>query len=214
MTNRTNVFIDASNLWEAQKVKGRFFDLQKLVRYLQVKYCASEIEVHYYAAYPKDGTRSYSIDSKHKFFTYLKKGLGFHVRKKPLKQIRIVTDLGEAIEEKGNMDVEIAIDVVSLVKKYDIAVLFTGDSDFLALVNYIRSRNKKVFIYSSKNNISRELRTGADGYIDVLTIEEDIWRDEVKHRPNKTQTPLDERSVLGCNSPTVEEQPLDKENIA
>ena len=40
---------------------------------------------------------------------------------------------------------------------------------------YIRNKNKKVHIFSSKNNISQELRTGADGYSDVLLIEEDIW---------------------------------------
>lgn len=30
MNNIIYVFIDASNLWEAQKAKGRFFDYKKL----------------------------------------------------------------------------------------------------------------------------------------------------------------------------------------
>lgn len=178
-------FIDASNLWQAQKVKGRFFDLAKLKIYLENHHQASAIKVYYYTAYPKEGTRDYSMAGKHKFFTYLKKGLKFVVRKKELKQIKITTEFGVSIEEKGNMDVEMTIDAVSSVDKYDIALLFTGDSDFLALVSYIRNRGKKVYIYSSHNNISSELRTGGDGYTDVLRIEEDIWRNEVQHRGQK-----------------------------
>ena len=182
---RVYVFIDASNLWQVQKVKRRFLDLKKLKEFLAEKYSAPEIEMYYYAAFPKDGTRDYSIDNKHKFFTYLKKALDYKVRKKPLKQIRVITELGEAFEEKGNMDVEIAIDAVNFVKRYDIAILFSGDSDFLALVNFVRSRGKKVYVYSTRNDISTELRTGADGYIDIMELENDIWRSELKYRKQK-----------------------------
>jgi uncharacterized LabA/DUF88 family protein len=61
------------------------------------------------------------------------------------------------------------------MKKYHTAVFFTGDSDFLALITYIRNGGKKAFVFSSKNNVSRELRTGGDGYFDVLELDEDIW---------------------------------------
>jgi len=81
------------------------------------------------------------------------------------------------------MDVEITIDALHHIQKYNIAVLFTGDSDFLALVTYLHARDKKVYIFSSKNNISEELRTGGDGYCDVLTIKDDIWGRELKRRP-------------------------------
>lgn len=176
------VFVDASNLWEAQKAKGKFFDYEKLKKFLQEKHNASTIQIFYYTAYPADGTRDYSIDGKHKFFTYLKKGLGFTVRKKELKRISVRTDQGDSIEEKGNMDVEMTIDSIHHMKKYDTAILFTGDSDFLALVNYLKNGDKKVFIYSSRNNVSEEMRTGADGYTDVLKISDDIWGRELQHR--------------------------------
>ena len=101
--------------------------------------------------------------------------------KKELKRISVTNEGGEAIEEKGNMDVEITIDALHHLGKYDAAVFFTGDSDFLALVTYLRNHGKRVFIYSSKNNVSQELRTGADGYTDILNIE-DIWGKELKHR--------------------------------
>lgn len=182
--NTIYVFIDASNLWEAQKSKGRFFDYAKLRAFIKEKFGGLSIEeVFYYTAYPADGTRDYSIDGKHKFFTFLKKGLGFIVRKKELKRIPIITGAGQSIEEKGNMDVEMTIDAMYHFKKYDTAVFFTGDSDFLALITHLRNGGKKVYIFSSKNNISEELRTGGDGYFDVLNLREDIWGRELKHRP-------------------------------
>lgn len=180
------VFIDASNMWEAQKVKGRFFDYEKLRRYLQSSFHATAIEVFYYTAYPADGTRSYEIDGKHKFFTFLKKGLKFIVRKKELKRITVTTENGEVIEEKGNMDVEMTIDAMYHFDKYDTAVLFSGDSDFLALLRHLRTNGKKVYIFSSRNNISHELKTGGDGYTDVLTIDGDIWGKTLRHRGQKT----------------------------
>lgn len=182
---RLSVFIDASNLWQAQKTKGCLFDYQKLIGFIKDEYNATSIAVFYYTAYPATGTRTYNLDGRHKFYLFLQKGLGFIVRKKPLKQIPVHTSAGDAVEEKGNMDVEMAIDAVNTVNKYDIAVLFTGDSDFLALVRFIRTRNKKVYIFSSRNNISSELRTGADGYTDVLKIEADIWGRQLKHRAEK-----------------------------
>lgn len=182
MSKSVYVFIDASNLWAVQKAKGKMFDLAKLKAYLKTQHRVSDVSVYYYDAYPEQKTREYSVEGKFKFYVYLEKALTFIVRKKPLKQIRVDTDRGVVVEEKGNMDVEMAIDVVNQVKSYDEAVFFTGDSDFLALIRFVHSRNKKVFVYSSRNNISTELRTGGDGYVDILNISEDIWREDVKHR--------------------------------
>ncbi|MBU1045886.1 NYN domain-containing protein [Patescibacteria group bacterium] len=173
--------IDASNLWEAIKTKGKFLDFEKTIKYIKEKFGGTFIKAFYYTAYPAEGTRNYSLDGKHKFFTFLKKGLGFEVIKKKLKRISVVNEHGETIEEKGNMDVEITIDAIHHLGKYNTAVFFTGDSDFLALVTYLKNHGKKVFIFSSKNNVAEELRTSADGYIDVLNIE-GIWGKELKHR--------------------------------
>ncbi|MEW6407697.1 MAG: NYN domain-containing protein [Patescibacteria group bacterium] len=181
--NVVYVFIDASNLWEAQKAKGRFFDYEKLRNFIKKTFNGLSVEVFYYSAYPADGTRNYSLNGRHKFYTFLKKGLKFIVRKKELKRISVITSEGESIEEKGNMDVEITIDALHHIEKYNVAVFFTGDSDFLALITYLRTRGKKVYIFSSKNNVSEELRTGGNGYFDVLTIKNDIWGRELKRRP-------------------------------
>ena len=161
------------------------FDFEKLKSFLKNKYTAHTIEIFYYTAYPADSTREYSLDGRHKFFTYLKKALRFIVRKKELKRIMIHSESGDSIEEKGNMDVEMTIDAIHNIKKYNIAVFFSGDSDFLALINYLKHGGKKVYIYSSQNNISEELRTGGDGYTDVLKMKDDIWGRELKHRAQK-----------------------------
>ena len=174
--------MDAANLWEVQKAKAMVLDLEKLKRYLKTKHSASELKVYYYDAYPKQETRDHDVSGKFKFYVYLEKALKFVVRKKPLKQIRSGGG-AEAIDtEKGNMDVELAIDVVNQAKNYDEAVLFSGDSDFLALIRFIHSRGKKAYVYSSRNNVSTELRTGGDGYTDILKITDDIWRGELKRR--------------------------------
>lgn len=178
-------FIDAANLWEAQKAKGCLFDYQKMKSFLQTAHSGSEIKVFFYTAYPREGTRDYSVEGKFKFYTFLEKGLGFTVRKKELKRIYTLTPEGPKIVEKGNMDVEMTIDAVQYIKKYNTAIFFTGDSDFLALVTKIRNRNKKVYIYSSKDNVSEELKTGGDGYFDVLEIQEDIWGRILQKRESK-----------------------------
>ena len=175
------VFIDASNVWNAVKSMKKFIEYKKLKDYFKSNFNAAKIEIFYYDAYPKDGTRDYNLDGKHKFYTYLKKGLRFTIRKKELKRISIIGESGESIIEKGNMDVEITIDALHNINKYEIAVLFSGDADFLALVNYLKKRGKKVYIFSSKDNISRELKTGGNGYFDLKDINE-LWGKDLKHR--------------------------------
>ncbi|MEK7478725.1 MAG: NYN domain-containing protein [Patescibacteria group bacterium] len=181
ITNLVYVFIDASNLWEALKAKGKFLDFDKTIKHIKEKFNGTSIKAFYYTAYPAEGTRNYSLDGKHKFFTFLEKGLGFAVIKKELKRINVGNEHGEIIEEKGNMDVEMVIGALHHFKKYDTAVFFTGDSDFLALITYLKNHGKKVFIFSSENNISQELRTGSDGYFDILDID-CVWGKELKHR--------------------------------
>lgn len=175
------VFIDASNVWSAVKSVKKFIEYRILEDYFRKKFNAGKVEFFYYDAYPKTGTRNYDLGGKHKFFTYLKKGLGFTVRKKELKRISVISENGESIIEKGNMDVEITIDAMHNIQKYDIAVFFSGDADFLALVNYLKNGGKKVYIFSSKDNISRELKTGGHGYFDLKNIHE-FWGKGLKHR--------------------------------
>jgi len=69
-TGALYVFIDSSNLWAAQKSKGKMFDYEKLVKYIKDKFKPTELKIFYYTAYPAEGTRDYSLDGRHKFFTF------------------------------------------------------------------------------------------------------------------------------------------------
>jgi uncharacterized LabA/DUF88 family protein len=180
-SSKIYVFIDASNVWNAVKSIKKFIEYKTLKNYFGKNFNADKVEIFYYDAYPKDGTRDYDLDGKHRFYTYLKKGLGFTVRKKELKRISDIGEGGEAIIEKGNMDVEITINALHNLDQYDTAILFSGDADFLALVNYLKNRGKKVYIFSSKDNISHELKTGGSGYFDLKDIGE-IWGKDLKYR--------------------------------
>ena len=182
-SQRVYVFIDAANIWKVFKAKRSLFDYRKLKKFLIKKFNASIIKIFYYTAYPAAGTREYDLTAKHNFFTYLKKGLGFTVRKKELKRIWGETSEGISLTEKGNMNVEMTIDAIHHLKDYDVALFFTGDSDFLALISYLRKRGKKVYIFSTKNSVAKELRTGNDNYFDLLEIKADIWGKAIRHRP-------------------------------
>ncbi len=83
--NRIYAFIDASNLWEAQKAKGRFLDYEKTAKKVKEIFKGSEIKVFFYTAYPADGTRDYSLDGKHKFYTFLKKRTWFYSAQEGIK---------------------------------------------------------------------------------------------------------------------------------
>ncbi|MBN2853916.1 NYN domain-containing protein, partial [Patescibacteria group bacterium] len=174
--------------WAAQKSKQRLLDYEKILNYIKDNFKSNVLKIFYYAAYPAEGTRFYSMENKHKFFTFLKRGLGFEVRKKELKRIKILDDdLGEIIKEKGDMDVEITVDAMYHIDKYDAVIFFSGDSDFLPLINHLKNNDKKIYILSSRNNISEELRTAGNGYCDVLDIE-NIWGRDLKNRKDKKIT--------------------------
>ena len=82
---------------------------------------------------------------------------------------------------------------------------FYGGLRFLALVNYLKNDGKKVYIFSSKDSISHELKTGGDGYFDLRNINE-LWGKSLKHRENdyKTKKPPSIKGVaLGCITLTV-----------
>ena len=51
----------------------------------------------------------------------------------------------------------------------------------LFMFSFLRRAGKEVYIFSSKDNISRELKTGGNGYFDLKDINE-IWGKDLKYR--------------------------------
>lgn len=190
---RLALFIDQANMWSTYKSAGKNIDMTLLLSYLSETYKWEIVLKAIYLAYPETDTRDYNVDGIHKYATFLKKWLDFLVRKKPLKRIVLKDDIWIPLknakwelvyQEKWNMDIELAIDVVSKNAHFDAMILLSGDSDFMPLVNFLRSRWKKTYIYSSEGHISKELRTGTDGYTDLLDVES-IWWADLKSRNKK-----------------------------
>ncbi|QQR54307.1 NYN domain-containing protein [Candidatus Peregrinibacteria bacterium] len=183
--SRIAVFVDAGNLWSSYKKLGKTLALEKLPDFFAQQFSGDIFRVFYYVAYPAEGTRPKAeLDGHHRFLTFLKKGLNFEIVKKPLKTIHLRNPDGKLIVdqrtgkpqsmEKGNFHVELTIDAMKYVDEYDIAILMTGDSDFLSLITHLRTliRPKQVYIFSTEGNISQELRTGGDGYFDLASYPE------------------------------------------
>ena len=68
---------------------------------------------------------------------------------------------------KADWDMQIAIDALALADKVDIMVILTGDSDFVPLVNALKSKGVKVEIISFIENTGNELILAADKYLEV-----------------------------------------------
>ena len=177
------IFIDDGNMWSVYKSMGKLIDYSKLEDFFAKKFNGKVTKVFFYKAYPKNKTRKYSLDPQHKFMTYLNKELSFVVRKKELKTILLRAKDGSLIYdqksgkpaniEKGNFDVEITIDMLREISNYNIAILLSGDSDFLPIIKLLKNiYHKKVYIFSTASSVSSELRTGADGYFDLAKFPE------------------------------------------
>ena len=68
---------------------------------------------------------------------------------------------------KANFDVEITLDILKMIEKFDTLVLFSGDSDFDYLIRRLRAKEKKVVVISTKYHISKELIKNSNKYIDI-----------------------------------------------
>ena len=91
---------------------------------------------------------------------------GFIVRTKPIKIIRLKN--GQKIW-KGNLDIELSLEMVDTVESYETAILISGDSDFAPIIDRIKRKGKRILVMSTKNHISKELIERAK-YIDFKKL--------------------------------------------
>jgi len=94
---------------------------------------------------------------------------------KPLKIIK-APEIETGDIRKANFDVEITIDVLERVDKFDTLVLFSGDSDFDYLIRKLRAKGKNVIVVSTKHHISKELVESSNKYIDLKKLRSLIER--------------------------------------
>lgn len=68
---------------------------------------------------------------------------------------------------KGDWDMGIAIDVISLADKLDVVVLVSGDGDFIDLVDYLKSRGVYVEVISFMGSTNEDLIKAVDNHIPI-----------------------------------------------
>jgi uncharacterized LabA/DUF88 family protein len=98
---------------------------------------------------------------------------GFRVVQKELKTFYDGT-------RKANLDVEIAVDMLSLAGRYDTAVLVSGDEDFVYAVNAVAYKGCRVEVAGFRSNTAPRLIDVADFFIDLGDIAEMIRKDSTQ----------------------------------
>jgi hypothetical protein len=78
---------------------------------------------------------------------------------------------------KANLDVEIAVDMLSLAGRYDTAVLVSGDEDFVYAVNAIAYKGCRVEVAGFRSNTAPKLIDVADYFIDLGEIADRVRKD-------------------------------------
>lgn len=92
---------------------------------------------------------------------------------------------------KCNFDVEISVDAMKTLEKYNTFCLLSGDADFTYLNTYLRSKDKKIVLLKS-GHITRQLRASADLVISASDIKRHITRIESKNLA-KSQVSADDK---------------------
>ena len=157
------VFIDASNIYHSFKKLGWKIDFLKLKNYLENNVQLGGI--YYYSAYDPDYSK------QRKFLDFLEI-IGYTVRKKKVKFIKD-TNSEKGGFHKGNLDVELTIDAVHNRDKFQTFILFSGDSDFEALLKYMKAYRKNCIVISTKDHVSIELLKQAK-FIDLKKLRSEI----------------------------------------
>ncbi len=71
---------------------------------------------------------------------------------------------------KGNFDVEMAIDMVTMAERLDVIAIVSGDADFARVVEVIQGRGVRVEVAAFQNSTSAEMRAIADHYTELGSI--------------------------------------------
>jgi uncharacterized LabA/DUF88 family protein len=169
--DRLALFIDGSNLYATAKALGFDIDYRKLLNYFRrhsrlvraIYYTALMEEAEYSPVRPLIDWLDYN---------------GFMVVTKPAREF---TDSLGRRKVKGNMDIEIAIDMMQLADTLDHLVLFSGDGEFRSLVEAVQGKGRKVSVISTLTTrpamVADDLRRQADQFIDLMELKAEIGRD-------------------------------------
>jgi uncharacterized LabA/DUF88 family protein len=169
-TDRLALFIDGANLYAAARALNHDLDFRKLIEEFRRK--GVLVRAYYYTAIV-EGEDYSPVRPLVDWLDYN----GFTVVTKPVRRF---TDAAGHSRIKGNMDIEIAVDMLELSPHIDHAVLFSGDGDFRRLVQAVQARGVRVTVVSTLKTqppqIADELRRAADAFIDLHDLMPEFGR--------------------------------------
>lgn len=158
------LFIDAENLYFTQK-NGWPIDFERLYAFFNQHYAL--YNAFYYTVVDPSNEENY--EEKNQYLDQLAFA-GYTVRRKQVKLIRA----GDKVMRKGNVDIEMVIDMFNTRDLYDVVILFSGDSDFERALELLRTYGKEVLVVSAKGSVARELINAADKYIDLEILKAEV----------------------------------------
>lgn len=162
------VFIDAANIFYSQHSLKWKISFKRLYKFLKSNCDLGKVYFYY--------TKSERSKNQEIFFKIIK-DCGYILRIKPLKIIR--KNKLEIIE-KGNMDVELTMDIMASKDEFETIILLSGDSDFASLMALLRKEGKKVIVMSTRGHISKELIDIAHKYIDLKKLKQELYLKPLK----------------------------------
>ena len=168
---RIGLFIDGSNLYAAARALDFDIDYKNLLEIFSSS--GRLIRAYYYTALMEE--QDYlPIRPLVDWLDYN----GYTMVTKPTKEF---TDSTGRKKIKGNMDMELAIDVLEMAEHIDHIVLFSGDGDFKRLVDAVQKRGCRVTVVStfrtSPPMVADELRRQADNFIELGDLTDLVARD-------------------------------------
>ena len=148
-SKKVGVFCDDSNLYHSYKKYGWRIDFGKFRKLLE-SYCNLKF-INYHVAIP-DRANGVFEDTEN----FLQKIAPFvSIKKKRMKYIPV----DGKMTKKGDVDIEIALDVVRNIDNLDVIIIVSGDSDFLELKNHVvHDKKKNILFVGYKENMAWELR--------------------------------------------------------
>lgn len=169
------LFIDGANLYSAAKALGLEIDFKKLLDEFRTK--GRLLRANYYTALVENDEYS-PIRPLVDWLAYN----GFNVIKKPAKEF---TDREGRRRVRGNMDIELTVDMLATAQHVDHVVLFSGDGDFRRLVEEVKAHGVRVSVVSTVKSqppmIADDLRREADVFIDLDDMADRIARPRRDH---------------------------------
>ena len=169
-TDKMVLFIDGANLYSSAKGLGFDIDYKKLLEEFRKRGILTR--AYYYTALVED--QDYSP------IRPLVDWLDYNGYSLVTKTAREYTDSQGRKRWRGDMDVEIAVDMMEMAPHVDHIVLFSGDGDFRRLVEAVQQRGVRVTVVSTMKSqppmASDDLRRQADSFVDLADLSDIIGR--------------------------------------